>query len=289
MLNERKTYTYEAEHYRNSLTSFTEAEKRLFDGTAGDGIDLTLLTDRYSDDATVEESTTLGLVPIEGSVDEDEVVSDVPQAASDEISPERLSAAQRAFSLWASEDESEEVQSRQEAAITQSLLSRALPILGEGGDQQMLDWIEAILRFEPGVTPQVSLYLESLAGWGTNERRAVRSTLDGVVRSELLSDWQGIWIAYASGFLRGSNARRPHVEWLHERAQHGPDALAAHAAAALGRIGRGDPNVLAGTVDRLGSVWRTLALWGLAQVDRSRALEAADNQLDRILIESIGQ
>ncbi|MEV3966417.1 hypothetical protein AB0M34_37100 [Nocardia sp. NPDC050193] len=64
----------------------------------------------------------------------------------------------------------------------------------------------------------------------------------------------------------------------------GAPAVAATAAAALGRIGRGDPEVVAAAVARVGPEWRRLAFVGLIGLDQAKAHATADDALDRLLL-----
>lgn len=120
--------------------------------------------------------------------------------------------------------------------------------------------------------------------YGRNGQRAradLRSALDEVVTGNILSAWQGIWLAQAAGGIRRSKRIHSYEEWL---ARCVVDGLAATAAAALGRIGRGDPDLVAAAVDRVGPEWRRLAFWGLIGLNRARAEDTADDELDRLLL-----
>lgn len=285
VLNERKTFTYGKNRYKKSLTSFANAEKKLFaEGATDEGTDnLGFLDDDYAD--ADEPITTLGAEPLDQGVDEEEAVSDdlVPDA---ELDPRRVAAAKRAWDLWLEEDESEDVQARQEAAITQSLLGRALPTLGAAGEEAPLDHLDDILRFEPALTPQVMRYITNLAAAGSAARSRIRTSLDDLVAEDIHSPWQRIWLAQTAGSIRRSRARHHYEDWLADCVVSSPhDGLAATAAAALGRIGRGDPMLIMAAIDRVGPAWRTLAFWGLIGLDRGKALDVADDKLDRLLLE----
>jgi hypothetical protein len=287
VLNERKTYTYGAENYRSSLTSFADAEQRLFaDGESSDPFGgLGFLDTDYGDaDGDTAAPLALGTSPLGSSVDEDEALATDNGEVSEDIDPQRLRAAQRAWELWENEDESEETQAGQDAAITQSLLGRALPTLGAAGDTRPLRLLSGLLRFEPALTPQVAAYV---AAYGQNGQRArvhLRTALDEAVTGNILSAWQGMWLAQAAGGVRRSRRRHSYEAWLARCTADGHDGLAATAAAALGRIGRGDPDLVAAAVDRVGPEWRRLAFWGLIGLDRARAEDTADDELDRLLL-----
>jgi hypothetical protein len=281
--NERKTFTWSTASYREDLDSFARAERQLFD--RADEL-VAFWSDAYGSEDELESSTFLEATPIAGGVDESDVVLEGPTSPIPdyEITASQLSAAEKALELWLAEDEGDEAQSQKNAAITQSLLGRALPILGAGRSSSALESAEAILRFEPALTPQLSSYLIQYASDDRKRAVEVRDVLDAIIADTVLSDWQSIWIAHVAGYLRGSRSTRPHVAWLTKQVASGADAVAAHAAAALGNIGRADPEVLLAGVSRLGAVWRSLALWGLARVSAELAFEVADDGIERILV-----
>ena len=131
VLNDRKTYTYRANNYRRSLTSFADAERQLFANHTGSGADADPFNLRFldSDYGDVDEPvllSTLGAEPLDQGVEEDEALGEDAPTPSD-LDERRIIAAQRAWELWMEEDESEEAQAGQQASITQSLLGRALP------------------------------------------------------------------------------------------------------------------------------------------------------------------
>jgi hypothetical protein len=289
VLNERKTYTYGAENYRNSLTSYAEAEQRLFaDGESGDPFDdpfvgLGFLETDYGDaDGDAAAPLVLGT-----SVDEDEALATDNGEVFKDIDPQRLRAAQRAWDLWRNEDESEETQAGRDAAITQSLLGRALPTLGAAGDSRPLVFLSWLLRFEPALTPQVAAYMDAYGQNGQRARADLRSALDEAVTGNILSAWQGMWLAQAAGGVGRSRRSHSYEDWLARCTADDHDGLAATAAAALGRIGRGDPDLVAAAVDRVGPEWRRLAFWGLIGLDRARAENTADDELDRLLLAAV--
>ena len=289
VLNERKTYTYGAENYRKSLTSFVDAEQRLFaEGESPDPFDALdfLDTDYGDEDGDAAAPLSLGASPLGGSIDEDEASATENGEGSEDIDPRRLRAAQRAWELWENDDESEDMQAGQEVAITQSLLGRALPALGVAGDTAPLRSMSELLRFEPALTPQVAAYADAYGRNGQRARADLRSALDEVVTGDILSAWQGMWLAQAAGGIRRSRRIHRYEEWLARCVADGHDGLAATAAAALGRIGRGDSDLVAAAVDRVGPEWRRLAFLGLIGLDRTRAEETADDELDRLLIAS---
>lgn len=284
VLNESKTYTYGVEKYRESLNAFSEAERRLFDDDADQ---LAFLLDESYADADEAEEGSLDLGGGREGAEDDAIVEngEQEQSAFQASNERQVAAAQRAWQLWVRGEAGEEV-SHQDAAITVSLLSRALPILGAAGDDDPIQDLSLLLRREPALTPQVASYLINL---GTNDRRArtlARQALDQLVGEDSFSTWQRMWLAEAAGQVRPS-ADRPLYRWLVECVASAPAPLAATAAAAIGRLGLPQPDALAAALDRVGPVWRGLALWALASVDPSHATECADSRLERILIEAV--
>ncbi|MEU5554047.1 RNA-directed DNA polymerase [Micromonospora sp. NPDC047793] len=286
VLNERKTYTYGSENYRASLTSFAEAEQRLFQDV-GDPDDpfatASSLFDPDYDDA-VNSAGSLGATPIGSDVDEEDAFTEDGGDPSEEVDARRLQAASRAWEMWVHEDESEEAQAGQDAAITQSLLGRALSTLGTAGDEGPLDYLSELLRFEPALTPQVVAYIEAFARTGRSARTKLRRALDETITSDILSPWQGMWIAQAAGGIRRAESTHGYELWLARCLEGGHDGLAATAAAALGRIGRGNVDLVSAAVERVGPEWRRLAFWGLIRLDPVRAEATAEDELDRLLL-----
>jgi hypothetical protein len=294
VLNERKTYTYGRDKYEDSLGAFARAEQALFDDTDLTAAEFKLL-DQYSDEvpevapADSGAALSLGSTPLESSIDDSEVTEDDDSTASDDSGvAQRGAAAEKAWDIWLWEDESEDVQSGIEASITQSLLARALPALGDAYVDGPLQSLPALLRLEPALTPQIVAYLINYCSHGPKARANVRAAIDGVLDQDILNTWQAMWIAYSLGYvrrLRGRSSGR-YLDWLNECVVHGPDSLAATAAASLGRLVYGESDVMAAAMDRVGAEWRQLVLWGLAKLDPVKAAELADGLLDRALVEA---
>lgn len=287
-LNERKTLTFARRRYEESLGAFARKEAELF---GGDGVgDLSDLDGPYGDGAVSagDVEAALGLSPTEpaGLEDDDALARDGSQDGPDSRT---VRAASRAFDLWLLEDEGAEAQSTQDAAITQSLLSRALPLLGRAGDAEALDSLEAMLTHEPAVTPQICGYLVALAGSSVEAARSVRDAVDDVVGSDVISPWQAMWLADAAGGLpprRGGQWPGKHVDWLQTCVAEGAPGVSATAGMALGRRRKGDPAVLAAALGRVGDGWRPLLYLGLSLLDPAAADSAADGALDRLLLAS---
>lgn len=299
VLNERKTYTYAKDNYEDSLAAYTRAEQSLFSEGSLTAAEVFLLQDDYDEEGDADTAATpigplsLGVTPIGGPIDDDEVTKDlvdVADTADDDIH-QIAAAAQKAWRIWALEDETEEAQSSLKATITQSLLSRALPVLGQVEDRQPLTVLSALFSFEAGLAPQIAQYLINYCSHGPKARAEVRSAIDNLLSHHLTNSWQDMWIAHAIGHIRRVRdpGAREHLEWLEACVAEGPDGLAATAAATLGRLQYGEADRIAAAVDRLSPEWRQLALLGLHQLAPDRAQEAADNELDRILLEMASQ
>lgn len=286
VMNERKTFTYTVEKYEHDLDAFSEAERDLF---AGADVLARFWVDKYDGDEQLQPiPTSLAAEPLTGGEDEGDVTStmaDNPLPTIENSEP-LMEAAERALLKWVAENRGDEDQTRTQAAITQSLLGRALPILGDGDSHAAFEHAPTILRRDPSLTPQLASYLIRYSQRNVEQRTEVRDLLDQIVDSSILSDWQAIWITYVASYLRSSSTERTHVQWLERAVRFAPDAVAASAAAALGNIGRGDPDVLAVGVGRVGPAWRSLAVWGLARVSAETAQEVAEDGIDQLLASS---
>jgi hypothetical protein len=282
VLNERKTFTYGRPNYVESLDAFRDAERKLFHGTDA------LADEDYRDDdggRLESENQMLSTEPIGGELDEADMLSDpeIEETPDDE----RIAAAVRAWARWADEDEDADVQSGLPAAITQSLLGHALPILGTAGEESPLINLSPLMRYEPALVPQVSSSLVAYAQHGKHHKAKVRDALDRIVVADVLSPWQSLWLAYTAGTLRGSRENRQHVRWLRTALEAAEPALAAYAAVALARLGHADSRQLAGLVNDIAPAWRPLAYFALALANHDLATSVADSELDRILLEQM--
>lgn len=195
------------------------------------------------------------------------------------VVPALARAAARAWDVW---DEKTEA----DAAIRQSLLGRALPTLGATGDPRAARALPRLLSTEPSLTPEVAAYLQAYADVGPRARAAIRRHLDALVDRKVLSPWQQMWVADIAGGLRRSRGEHRYEEWLHQSMASDHPGVAATAAAALGRIGRGDAAAIAECVDQSPPEWRTLAYWGLIGVDNRLAAQVAANRIDRQLLKA---
>jgi hypothetical protein len=284
-LNEGKTYTYTDANYLMSLTAFADAERKLFEEVGGDSDDVSLLfLSDYPDESVEPQSQALAGTAAQ-PVTEDDVLDSAGEDASSPTDDAQERAAIRAWEIWLLEDESDEQQSKPEAAITETLLGRALPILGRRGFDTPVRSLSQLLRFEPALTPQIAAYIKELAGTTPLARTKLRNALDRLVSESILSTWQKIWLADAAGSIRAARTDPPHYAWLRSCLQDAEPALAATAASALGRLGRADTGEIKAALDGVGPVFKPLVLWSLSRVDAPLAEALADDRLERILVE----
>lgn len=290
ILNEAKTFTYTAPHYARSLNAFTEAEERLFDESNVPAEDWGLLfLDDYADDND-EDATDTPLTlaaSVAQPIFEEEVLTSQPPDEATNLDDAQSRAARKAWEIWLDEDESDEKQSTIEAAITETLLRRALPILGRSGEEQPVAYLSQLLRFEPALTPHISTYITELAATGPAARTKLRLQLDEIVKKQDISLWQKIWLAEAAGSIRPGSNEHAHYAWLRECVSDASPALAATAAAALGRLRRGDVGKLTAALDQTGPAWRSLMLWGIGRAELETAQSIADDQIERILLRTL--
>jgi hypothetical protein len=262
------------------LMSVTSAD----DTEGSDESILGFLGSDYSEADEEAPPSTLDVEPLDQGLDEDEALDQGAQAFG-ETDERRIGAAERAWELWALEDETEETQAGQQGSITQSLLGRALPILGAAGDSEPAESLSELLRYEPALAPQLTAYITAYADTGARARSQLRSALDEVVNADIYRPWQGMWLAQAAGSISRSRTPHPNEDWLiRSVAESQHDGLAATAAAALGRLGRGDAAVLAAAIDRVSPAWRSLVFWGLIGLDRQKAENVANDKIDRLLL-----
>jgi hypothetical protein len=284
VMNERKTFTYGRASYQRDLDNTSDHERRLFDGFESlrdhhDGHyeepDPTEMPEYIagehfsaSDDDTIEEHSNF-----------EDVLAEI------EHDPALVLAANNALAYWVETRAPGATSlSDRDASDVQKFLGKALPILGADGSDQPLLHVVDILRFEPTLTPQVASYLVRYSLTTDTAAQNVRTALDDIVRRSILSDWQAIWIAYVASHLHTESHGHEHVKWLAKQVESGPSAVAAHAAAALGEIGLGDVDALTVGLSRIGPSWRSLALWGLVQIDPEAATKVAGAGIERLLV-----
>ncbi|EUA58655.1 hypothetical protein I550_1798 [Mycobacterium intracellulare 1956] len=171
----------------------------------------------------------------------------------------------------------------------------ALPILGSAGNTEVLDSLKRILDIEPSLTPQLCVYLENLPST-TERREAGLRELDALLESPVaLSDWQRLWLAHALGAYaapeeaKDHHSQRPHIVWLSQQLRSDQSGVAATALATLGRLGcrAAADEDLVRVVERVTAPWRTLALFGLALLNRGLASQCTVDRLDTILLEAM--
>ena len=284
VLNERKTFTYGRDKYVESLDSFSAAERRLLqdEGPLLD-VNLFLLADGYDDDVESDVSSEPileGLDETESGFDDEghpEPTAGVSISGDPELE-QRARIARRVWHLWG-----DKASPDYNAPIMLDLLEKTLPVLGTAGERGPLHELSQLLRSAPGLTPQIASYLNQYAATGIEARSDVREALSDISDEDTLSVWQKMWLADVGGRIRRTSEPARYVEWLTRCVETGPDALAATAGAALGRLGYGDPEVLAQALNRVGGEWSPMIVWGLGQLNRDRAKDLSDKELDRLL------
>jgi hypothetical protein len=233
------------------------------------------------------------------TADNDETITDSDQDV--EADKARASAAAKAWSLWRArhmpslDPWSFPPRVREDDAVVRSLLGYALPILGSAGNTEVLGSLKRILDSEPSLTPQLCVYLENLPAT-TDRREAGLRELDALLESPVaLSDWQRMWLAHALGAYAASEdendhrSQRPHIVWLSQQLSSDQSGVAATALATLGRLGcrAAADEDLVRVVERVTAPWRTLALFGLALLNRGLASRCTVDRLDTILLEAM--
>ncbi len=288
-LNESKTFTYRLAKYTESLEAFAKAEAQLFEETDVDEFVLIRsghyeLIDEAATEAA-EDAKSFGSTPEDDAISTDS--EPTSSSAHVEPTPAQAGAASRALAKWVEEHDGQGDSTSQQTATTESLLAVSLPLLGAAGDTSGLEHISAVLRQAPALTPNVAAYLTRLARHGLTERRLIRQTLDELVSEHSFSTWQQMWLAEAAGSVRRAKRRYGHYEWLKECLQDHDPALRAVAASALARLGLASADELRALLDGVGPAWRTLVLWAVAIVDVDVAEAAAEDKIERILVEEV--
>ena len=295
-LNESKTFTYGKKKYEESLEEFAEAELELFTEEQLDEF-VSIRTSIYDDldeetgeeweqEEEVEESTGFGS-PMEAAEDDDAAMDeDRDETDEDQPTDAQQRAASRALEAWGQQIGSLDHEPRLQATA-ESLLRISLPILGSAGSLDPLSQASEILRYAPSLTPAVASYIEKLARHGQEERQKIRRTLDLLVSESSFSAWQEIWLAEAAGSVPPAKNPYEHYKWLEACLSSENTGLAAVAASALGRLGKADTDELKQLIDRVGPAWKQLVLWGIAKQNPTVALDAADDKIDRLLVEAV--
>jgi hypothetical protein len=288
-LNEGKTRTYGRSKYAESLEAFRRAEGELFEETDIDEF-VSIRSGHYDliDEAAEDADED---VKSFGSIPEDDAIASTSErtASSALVEPTQAQAgaAGRALAKWVEEHDGQGDPTSRQIATTESLLAVSLPVLGAAGDASGLLHISAVLRQAPSLTPNVAAYLTRLGRHGVVERRSIRQTLDELVSEDSFSTWQRIWLAEAAGRIRRAKRGYKHYDWLRECLAHQEPALRAAAAVALARLRLASAGELQALLDGVGPAWRTLVLWAIAIVDPDVAEAAAEDKIERILVEEI--
>lgn len=276
VLKEPKTFTYGREKYRSSLGTRSEAEQRILNEEHLDDAARFFLGTgtRYTDDRVAMPQLDLHDldefdVGFAGDVAADVATVDAPRAAF----------GAGVWQIW-----SDPNSNNHNAPVVRSLLAHVLPDLGTVGERGPLDKLDELLRRAPDLTPNAATYLENYAMHSQLARSHVRTRINEVAAEDTLSEWQKIWLVHVAGDLRRTTRAPKYVPWLEECVRNGGGPLAGYAAAALGRIRHGDPDLLAARVDEVSEEWRPPIVWALGRLDPEKARGVTDTALERLLV-----
>lgn len=234
VLNDAKTFTYHRGTYEQALGQRERtAEKLLHNADLTQSATRFLVRNHYTEEevsvpAEPDFSSLENPLPAQGDVD------DINEGTLD---AERNTLVREVWRVWTQRPEERRNQTLRE------LLGQALPVLGKLGEKGPLAEAKKLLDDAPDLTPMVAEYLTNLAVSDPFSEVPVTPTLLGLLTSDRHSDWQKVWLAHTAGTL-GTTASDQIVKWLTDRVRDGSPILAAHSAAALGALGRGDATTL---------------------------------------------
>lgn len=273
VLNDSKTYTYHRDTYAGTLNRRTVAEDSILTSMNLQEAAEMLLHGEYSDtDETLE--------PDFGQI------NDTTPSMDDEENSgaafERNELVGGVWQVW------ENFPEHHRSQTFRQLLGEALPVLGSLGDVRPMNRLEDLLDAAPNLTPKIAAYLANLATRNSLDRSSVDRRMFGLVKSDRLSEWQMIWLAFAAASLQPNPFLAPvtsqMAEWLGDCVQTGSHILAAYAADALGQLKVGDGAVLAAARDRVTPEHRLPIMWALGRIDAELAETIADNGLERLML-----
>jgi hypothetical protein len=283
VLNELKTSTPKRATYESSLTLTEDRERELLVSLDIDEFDEPDF-DWYDDigDGTLSMPESLLETP---HFDEgDLAVRETDDEAGQDVDAGRLAAAKAVVERWIEEEEDDETQRGESAHVTANLLGRALRVFSAGESAEVIDYVPAMLVYEPSLTPTIARYLQVCSGMDRDRTRAVLDTICG---SNIVGAWQSVWIAHVAGGLtrRRGGAQQAHVQWLRHQLNSPRGALRAEAALALARRGLITRKRLLALTPGLPPKHQpttTIALVALGHDDS--AMDLAGSELDRTRI-----
>ncbi|ULD38925.1 RNA-directed DNA polymerase [Rhodococcus qingshengii] len=282
VLNDSKTYTYTRANYFGTLNRLSAATNTLLEEMDLNAAADFLLQGEYDDNAEVVplQPDLSGIVDTAHGAD-DEERADVPQ-----IDDLNNALVRGVWTAWA-----DNASVHQNQTFRQ-LLGQALPLLGTLDDTRPLPEVQRLLDSAPKLTPHIAQYLMNLDARDVFGSMAIDRRVHTLVRSDRLSEWQKLWLAYALGWPRVPHPfeaeldepREAIVEWLTECVQGPSDALAAACAEALGRMRTGDSRDLAAAYGRVAPEYRLTILWALDKLDAPLADTIATSKFDRLVL-----
>ncbi|SDD26328.1 RNA-directed DNA polymerase [Rhodococcus tukisamuensis] len=287
VLNESKTYTYHRTTYKWTLNPRSVAEQTILDTMELNDAAEFLFFGPYANGEDPDKPVP-DLSGLEGAgpatADGDDTTHDEPG----QVDPKHDHLLDEVWRIWIrSQSESHPPQ------VLRQLLIRALPRLGSAGNSAPLGKLDELIREAPDLTPAVAKYIVNLVGVDPDQRPSAEEAIDRIAGSDILSEWQKIWLAHTAGVIGKSDESPAGIfTWLRDSVRFGDGALTAYAAEALARYVVGAnarrKNMiaadLAGALNRVTEEHRLPIVWALGQLTPATARQAADNGLDRLLV-----
>lgn len=283
VLNDAKTRTYKRETYFLTLDPLNAAATALLEEINLNGAAVFLLSGGYENQAE-----TGPLTPDFGNIDVTAPGADDAESVNaPKFDKEDTALILGVWEAWASNPD------RHTDEFFRRLLAQALPGLGMLGEDGPLNELSTLLENAPHLTPPLADYLRNLVAKVPFLADQTEAVVYSRVRSDRLSEWQKVWLAYVLG---SPNVLRPHskrpapapshiVEWLEECVQDESSAvLAAAAAEALGQLHVGSTAILKKAYGRIAPEFRLSVLWALGQLDSEKASEVAESKFDRLVL-----
>ncbi|ATI36400.1 hypothetical protein CPI83_29830 (plasmid) [Rhodococcus sp. H-CA8f] len=283
VLNDSKTRTYKRETYASTLKPLSAAATALLEEMDLNRAAEFLMGGEYED---LGEPAPLA-PDFRRFADSTPGADDAESVTAPEFDEEDSTLILGVWEAWASNPD------RHTDEFFRRFLGQALPGLGLLGENGPLEEVPTLLETAPHLTPQLAEYLRNLAAPGSFLADRTRAVVYSGVRSDRLSEWQKVWLAYVLG---SPSALRPQakrlapdpsqiVAWLEECVQdESSDVLAAAAAEALGRLHMGSTAILKKAYGRIAPEFRLSVLWALGSLDSEKAAEVAESKFDRLVL-----
>lgn len=285
VLNEAKTSSPRRATYEQSLSEVRDAEVQLFTRLAVEGMTIddffASVGGEYGEDDDLGDEVGEDIkLPALPGVGHDE--ADPPDDAPDDVAPtsEQIAVAARVVDMWNGGEHSDVPWS---GSVWSALLRKSLLTLEAAQDSSAVESAISLLVREPHLTPQVCTYLIALA---REDPDKVHNLLNELCRSDIVSVWQSLWVAYLAGSVPGAARRSAHIEWLQRQAKGPHHAVAAQAALALARRRLLTVDVGAHAYEHAPAAHRPTVALALAAVHGAARSEfVAENQVEGWLAE----